>query len=472
MCDAGNDDLLEGLTDLDWDGDWSNYGEPTSSSPDDYEPAPLAESKVKRLVEILTESEEPEATETSSVVRSTRSASRFPKRINDGDIEKAVRNRVPKNTVKSMNWGVRVFEEWCNERDIRESLTDMTDTQLNSYISHFVHEAVKKDGLPYPPNSLYQLVVSIQRYLKENGRHEVLFFDQPVYDTLRKSLDARMKELTADGYGIGKKCAEPITRDMERVLWEKGVFCRNSAVGLLNVVYFYNCKLFGLRAGDEHRGLNVEQFRFGKDEDEYLEFIGNVSKTYNGGLQHRKILPKKLKIYADPELGDTDIVSIFKYYLSLVPKEGAFYRRPAIKASSVAFTKQVVGKNTLSKLAQNFCSEAGLEGHFTGHSGKVTCATELFHNGVDEQLIQIYTGHRSVAGVRSYKRPGEDQYKAISKILQPPPMKKSEVENIDPCSKSLIEPQNSANVMVKAAMSTGTFNASNGNITFNFNLKQ
>ena len=46
-------------------------------------------------------------------------------------------------------------------------------------------------------------------------------------------------------------------RGMEAVLWAKNVFCRTSTVGLLNVVYFYNCKLFGLRAGDEHRRLRI-----------------------------------------------------------------------------------------------------------------------------------------------------------------------------------------------------------------------
>ena len=86
----------------------------------------------------------------------------------------------------------------------------------------------------------------------------VSFFDSPMFDTLRKSLDGRMKELTAQGLGVERKSAEPITRDMEAILWEKGIFSVESCKGLLNVVYFYNCKFFGLRSGDEHRSLNVE----------------------------------------------------------------------------------------------------------------------------------------------------------------------------------------------------------------------
>ena len=53
--------------------------------------------------------------------------------------------------------------------------------------------------------------------------------------------------------------------------------------------------------------------------------------------------------------------------------------------------KYVVGRNTLNGIVQNFCTEAGLDGYFTGHSGKVTCATEFFQSMIDEQLIQAHT---------------------------------------------------------------------------------
>ena len=77
----------------------------------------------------------------------------------------------------------------------------------------------------------------------------------PHYDKLRKLLDARMKDLTSLGYGMQRKQAQPITREMESMFWDKGIFSWESAAGLLNIVYFYNCKLFGLRAGDKHHLL-------------------------------------------------------------------------------------------------------------------------------------------------------------------------------------------------------------------------
>ena len=63
---------------------------------------------------------------------------------------------------------------------------------------------------------------------------------------------------------------------------------------------------------------------------------------------------------------------------------------------------------------------------YTNHSGKVTCATELFAHNVDEQLIMRQTGHHSSA-VRAYKRPGVAHDMLVSAILQPP--KKSKLDD-------------------------------------------
>ena len=47
----------------------------------------------------------------------------------------------------------------------------------------------------------------------------------------------------------------------------------------------------------------------------------------------------------------------------------------------------------------------------------MTNATRLFQSGVDEQLIMSRTGHRSVQGVRTYKRVSEDQKLVLSSVL-------------------------------------------------------
>ena len=99
-----------------------------------------------------------------------------------------------------------------------------------------MQEATRKAGKPYPPSSLYNIVCAIQRFLREKGRPEISFFDKKTseFDFLRKSPDARMKELTSNGVGVETLSAQPLMKEMEEVLWEKKIFNLETAGGLQN----------------------------------------------------------------------------------------------------------------------------------------------------------------------------------------------------------------------------------------------
>ena len=45
------------------------------------------------------------------------------------------------------------------------------------------------------------------------------------------------------------------------------------------------------------------------------------------------------------------------------------------------------------------------------------CATNLYDNGIQEQVIQETTGHRSIEGVRAYKRTSSAMRRKMSAIL-------------------------------------------------------
>ena len=68
-------------------------------------------------------------------------------------------------------------------------------------------------------------------------------------------------------------------------------------------------------------------------------------------------------------------------------------------------------------MVSKICSSAGFFGNFSSHSLRTTCATRLFQNGIEEQLVSSITGHSSSA-VRSYKRPCNNQLREISRVLQ------------------------------------------------------
>lgn len=282
-----------------------------------------------------------------------------------------------------------------------------------------------------------------------------------------------MKELTSSGVGTIPKKAQAVSQEEEEALWSTGVFDTTTSQGLTNIVFFYNCKLFGLRGGDEHRDLCREQFVIEEDSvGRYIRFLGRSSKNVKGGLRQKDVTVKDLKIYARPQLGDRCIVQIYNLYFGYIPNEGPFYRKPLCNSNPPKFGSQVIGRNKLATLMKQMCADAGLKGNFTNHSGKATCASRLFEHNVDEQLIMRQTGHRSSA-VRSYKRPTAQHDLAVSKFLQPPALKKgkSEVEDVE--NQPPLSVQSSSCETVQSSCETVQSMAEKKGVsmTFNFTFK-
>ena len=209
--------------------------------------------------------------------------------VNDDKIKELLASTESKNTRKNTKWAVSTFNDWRSTRiqatgDFIPEILDFEITDINKWLSKFMIETRRQDGNPYPPRTLYMLAVGILRHFRENGVHHN-FLDESnsnFYD-FRKAMSARMAELTNQGVGTNAKQAEPISSETESKLWEKGLLGNNSAKSLLNTVFFYNCKFFGLRAVDEHRQLNVDQVHLSSDQDGvFIQFTGRANKTYKG----------------------------------------------------------------------------------------------------------------------------------------------------------------------------------------------
>lgn len=111
----------------------------------------------------------------------------------------------------------------------------------------------------------------------------------------------------------------------------------------------------------------------------------------------------------------------FQKYLQALGHRGPFYRRPL--PSGLRYGEAVVGVNKIKTFMSTICQKAGIQGNFTNHSGKRTCATSLYDAGIDEQEIMSRTGHRSEKAVRLYKRATPAVTSRTSAALDPPPAK-------------------------------------------------
>jgi len=170
---------------------------------------------------------------------------------------------------------------------------------------------------------------------------------------------------------------------------------------ILNTVYFYNCKVFGLRSFDEHRNLKCSQFtkHLEKWKRVYMEYTDFGSKTNCGGLKDMKVENKKVRQHENPDDPDHCVVNIFQKYLCSIPSlDDFFYFHPLADDGSEVprFANQQVGRNKLSQIIPDMCKAAGKSGCKTGHSVIVARAMLLYQQDFSDQLINERTGHRSL----------------------------------------------------------------------------
>ena len=359
------------------------------------------------------------------------------------DVQSAVTAQVPLNTKRNNNWAGNTWQAWAIGRSaaslaewVNPDLNSVTATDLAVSTPRFVLEVQNKDGEHYPPNTLYSLVMGLQRQLRGAGRCVNILTDARFFQ-VRQVLDSEMWQLRGQGLGAKLKKAEPHTGDDEDVLWQKGALGDHTLQCLLDTLIFYIGMNFALRSGDEHRRLRFHPCQIEAKQDEngqqYLLYTEDVSKNHRGGLVDRKVKPKQVVAVANINNPERCVVRLFLKYISKRPvgaPDTAFYLQPLSKYdNSVWYSRKPVGHNKITSTVKKLCAQVGVEGYKTNHSLRRTAATRLFQAGCDEQLIMDVTGHRSTDGVREYKEVCLDQRKALSDIIQNPRKKvKHEVE--------------------------------------------
>ena len=141
---------------------------------------------------------------------------------------------------------------------LRSDLNDCNNLVKDDFeysMCKFVAEVVKaKDGSDYPGRTLYQLCVSVQKYLFMNGIKWKLI--EGDFDKLQNVLDNVMKERAADCIGTTVRCAGFITKEIEYKMWSDAVLGEENPGQLRETVLFLLGLNVGLHAGDEHYNLH------------------------------------------------------------------------------------------------------------------------------------------------------------------------------------------------------------------------
>ena len=319
-------------------------------------------------------------------------------------------------------------QDYSGEPVIKQDIDEMSDEMLDFTLARFVAEVRKEDGQEYPGKTLYEILSSIQMYLRVQCKRNITLIDKKgcTFRNLNSALNFLMKERARQGIGVDVNQANLITQEQENYLWEHGFLGSENAELLRDTLVWVLGVNFALRAGQEHRNLRLRNSQLSLQYDElgreFLQYTEDISKTNNGGLSHLRIKRKVVRAYKNLTNVERCPVELYKKYLSHVPNEvsdNAFYLRALPKPNGeIWYYKKAAGRETLGNVVKKIMKKAQFDGHYTYHSLRRSCATRLYDGGVPEQLIQETTGHRSSDGVRAYKCTSSALKREASEILQ------------------------------------------------------
>jgi hypothetical protein len=122
----------------------------------------------------------------------------------------------------------------------------------------FVEEVRKVDGKEYPGNTIYEMINSIQTYLRVECKRNLTLIDKSscVFRNLNSALNFVLKDRAQQGLGMEVCQAKLISEEQENYLWLHSFLGSSNAELRRDTLVFVFGMQFALRAGQEHRNFN------------------------------------------------------------------------------------------------------------------------------------------------------------------------------------------------------------------------
>ncbi|GBC10894.2 zinc finger MYM-type protein 2-like [Rhizophagus irregularis DAOM 181602=DAOM 197198] len=224
---------------------------------------------------------------------------------------------------------------------------------LQQQLGEYISTMKRNDGCEYKATSIKQAVDALNRYL--------------------------MHDLQEHGFGETSGSVAINPQQILQILQHPRMNT-SSPEGLLYRIFFRLSIILAMR-GEEHYDLKIDQFKSDGHDD-------------------------------------------IKYYLSKRPdlSEDNFYLQPnpSWLENGIWYKTSHIGKNRLNKFMQNIGRETQIDipiELLSNHSGRKTATQVLQDEEIPEQAIMQLTGHKSVQGVRAYKKINEEQQLNTLKTL-------------------------------------------------------
>ena len=316
------------------------------------------------------------------------------------ELDSPVRECGSGQTVKSTKWALNHFNRWKEERNERfagdtenqipPDLLKTSDPQLLcKWLGVYAAEARKQDGRMFPPNTVYNLLAGLVRYMRvvNPSCPNFLHTCNLQFKSLHDSLDETFRKLKAEK-SLVRATPQPFTKEEEEQLWSSGALSTSNPKGLLHAVFFLNSRNFGLCGGRKHRQLKLSQFKRIAYPPRYVytytqEPVVTIEPgTYTASLKRKSSssqnnpstpVEKMMAVDAAMHKGNRCHVHVLDLYLKELPAEAFekdnFYVQPASDTQKHWYLSIPMGKHTLSKMVRDICKDAGVSGERTLRAG-------------------------------------------------------------------------------------------------------
>ncbi|XP_050793083.1 zinc finger MYM-type protein 2 isoform X3 [Gopherus flavomarginatus] len=269
---------------------------------------------------------------------------------------------------RSLDEDLPVLEELKSTKSVKlkEDLLSHTVAELNYGLARFVNEIRRPNGENYTPDSIYYLCLGIQEYLYGSNRKDNIFIN-PSYETFEQELNKILKSWQPSILPDGSI----FSRVEEDYLWRIKQLGSHSPFALLNTLFYFNTKYFGLKTVEQHLRLSFGTvFRQWKKNPRTMDSKACLRYQVSslcGADSEDKITTGKRKHEDDEpvfeQIENTSNparcpVKMFECYLSKSPQNlnqrmDVFYLQPECSVSSdnpVWYTSTSLDRNTLEHM--------------------------------------------------------------------------------------------------------------------------
>ncbi|KAM7179867.1 zinc finger MYM-type protein 2 isoform 1-T5 [Macrochelys suwanniensis] len=269
---------------------------------------------------------------------------------------------------RSLDEDLPVLEELKSTKSVKlkEDLLSHTVAELNYGLACFVNEIRRPNGENYTPDSIYYLCLGIQEYLYGSNRKDNIFIN-PSYQTFEQELNKILKSWQPSILPDGSI----FSRVEEDYLWRIKQLGSHTPFALLNTLFYFNTKYFGLKTVEQHLRLSFGTvFRQWKKNPRTMDSKACLRYQVSslcGADSEDKITTGKRKHEDDEpvfeQIENTSNparcpVKMFECYLSKSPQNlnqrmDVFYLQPECSVSSdspVWYTSTSLDRNTLEHM--------------------------------------------------------------------------------------------------------------------------